>query len=99
MSGLATSQALTETMSSDWRIILLCEGVVRRREFLSGLGSTVVLVLVFVTAKNTSTQSVVQGPHCTGVIHGIVSVREGHFSAYSQCIVGVALAMVCTLAM
>jgi hypothetical protein len=58
--------------------ILPCEGVMRRRGLLSSLGPTVVLGLVFITANNGFAQSAIQGSRCTGVVHGIVSDREGH---------------------
>jgi hypothetical protein len=49
----------------------------RRRGLLSSLGSTVVLGLVFITANSGFAHSGIQSPRCTGVVHGIVSDREG----------------------
>jgi hypothetical protein len=50
----------------------------RRRGLLLSLGSTVVLGLVFITVSSGFAQSAIQGPRCTGVVHGIVSDRAGH---------------------
>ena len=50
----------------------------RRRGLLSSLGLTVVWGLVFTTANNGLARSAIQVPRCNGVVHGIISDREGH---------------------
>lgn len=54
------------------------EGAVRRIGLLSSLGSTVVLGLVLITANSGFAQSAIQGPRCSGIVHGIVSDMDGH---------------------
>lgn len=49
----------------------------RREGLSSSLCSTIVLILIHMTANNSFAQSAIQSPSCSGVIHGIVSDRTG----------------------